>query len=65
MKYDPIFRYGAKDRRLFKIQKGYIGYVNDHHIIPKKFRPHPIITETEFDINPRFNLLIMPTPDGV
>ena len=64
MKYDPVFRYKGWDRRVFKKWKGYSGYVNDHHIIPRQFRNHPVIRDTEFDINSNFNLIIMPTPLG-
>ena len=64
MRYDPIFRYKGWDRRVFKRAKGYSGYVNDHHIIPKQFKNHPVIKDTQFDINGNFNLIIMPTPQG-
>ena len=65
MRYDPIFRYKGWDRRVFKRWKGYSGYVNDHHVIPKQFRNHPLVKEVKYDINGNFNLLIMPTPLGV
>jgi len=65
MRYDPIFRYKGWDRRVFKRWKGYSGLVNDHHVIPKQFRNHPIVKDTNFDINGNFNLMIMPTPKGI
>jgi len=64
MRYGPIFKYKGWDRRVFKRAKGYSGYVNDHHIIPKKFKNHPVIKDVQFDINGNFNLIIMPTPLG-
>ena len=65
MRYDPIFRYRGWDRKLFKRNRGYNGNVNDHHIIPKQHRNHPLLKEIGYDINSRFNLLIMPTEKGV
>ena len=65
MRYDPIFRYRGLDRKIFKLSKGYLGSVNDHHIIPKQHKHHPLIKEVKYDINSRFNLIIMPTPLGV
>ena len=51
MRYDPFFRYKGWDRRVFKRWKGYSGYVNDHHVIPKQFRNHPLVKEAKYDIN--------------
>lgn len=65
MRYDPIFRYNGWDRRVFKRWKGYMGLVNDHHVIPKQFRNHPVVKTTKFDINGNFNLVIMPTSHGI
>tara|TARA_Y100001973_G_C5070764_1_gene267442 strand:+ start:16 stop:387 length:372 start_codon:yes stop_codon:yes gene_type:complete len=65
MRYDPIFRYKGLDRKIFKLNKGYLGYVNDHHIIPKQLKHHLLLKEVDFDINSRFNLIIMPTSKGV
>ena len=65
MRYDPIFRYKGWDRRVFKKNKGYDGNVNDHHIIPKQFKNHPLLKKVDYDIHSRFNLLIMPTEKGV
>lgn len=60
-----IFRYRGWDRNIFKINKNYVGYVNDHHIIPKQFKNHKIIKITKYDINGNFNLFIMPTKKGI
>lgn len=66
MKINPhsIFRYKGWDRKVFKKNKNYIGYVNDHHIIPKQHKNHSIIKKTNYDINGNFNLIIMPTEYG-
>ena len=56
-----IFRYRNLDRQLFKKNKGYNGYVNDHHVIPKEHRNHRILQIIDFDIHSNFNLFIMPT----
>ena len=66
MKKTPnsIFRYRGWDRKVFKINKNYIGYVNDHHIIPKQHKNHYVIKKTKYDINGNFNLIIMPTKNG-
>tara|TARA_A100001015_G_C14634874_1_gene573123 strand:- start:29 stop:409 length:381 start_codon:yes stop_codon:yes gene_type:complete len=60
-----IFRYKGLDRRIHKIQKGYIGFVQDHHIIPKQHRKHPVILENKFDINSNNNIFIMPNKKGI
>ena len=57
--YD-IYRYGSKARKEFKIKKGYIGFVEDHHCIPKQWRNHKLIERLEFDINCSNNIVIMP-----
>jgi hypothetical protein len=62
---NSIFRYRGWDRKFHKKQKGYVGYVNDHHVIPKQFRNHSLVRKTKFDINGNFNLMIMPTPSGI
>lgn len=65
MRYDPIFRYGKWDRKFFKKIKEYTGKVNDHHVIPKQHKNHPLLKEIGYDIDSRFNLLIMPTKKGI
>jgi hypothetical protein len=64
MRYDPIFRYRGWDRKLFIKDKGYQGKVNNHHVIPKQHREHPLLKHVEYDIHGRFNILIMPTKKG-
>lgn len=58
--YD-IYRYKSNSRKKLKNAKGYTGIVQDHHIIPKQFINHPLITQTMYDIHSSNNLLIMPT----
>ena len=67
MKINPnsIFRYRGWDRKAFKKNKNYMGYVNDHHVIPKQHRNHEVIKITNYDINGNFNLFIMPTKKGI
>ena len=67
MRLNPnsIFRYRGWDRKFHKKQKGYMGFVNDYHVIPKQFRNHKLIQKTHYDINGNFNLMIMPTPVGL
>ena len=60
-----IFRYRGYDRLFHKIQKGYKGYVQDHHVIPREFRRHRLITKLNYDINGRDNLFIMPNNKGI
>ena len=55
-----IFRYRGIDRKFHKYIKGYYGYTNDHHIIPKSFRNHSLIKSIKYDINSNDNLFIMP-----
>jgi len=61
---NSIFRYRGWDRKVFKSNKGYHRYVNDHHVIPKQHRNHNVIKKTRYDINGNFNLFIMPTDRG-
>ena len=58
-KYDK-YKYGSKARKEFKIKKGYIGFVEDHHCIPKQWRNHKLLERLEFDINCSNNIVIMP-----
>ena len=60
-----IFRYRGYDRLFHKIQKGYKGYVQDHHVIPREFRRHRLITNLNYDINGKDNLFIMPNNKGI
>lgn len=59
-------RYGSIARRLFKTRwrlQGK-GLVEDHHIIPKQFKKHPIIVKVGYDINASSNLIMLPTRLG-
>ena len=58
-KGNDIFRYGSKYRRQFKKENPHKNCIEDHHIIPKQFRNHPLIVSTQFDIGSSNNLLIM------
>ena len=40
------------------------GLVQDHHVIPKQFKAHPIIRKTGYDVNESSNIVMMPTPIG-
>lgn len=55
-----IFRYRGLDRKFHKCLKGYYGYTNDHHIIPKSLQNHSLIKSINYDINSNDNLFIMP-----
>ncbi len=59
-------RYGSLARRSFKLRKGLLGtgLVQDHHVIPKQFKAHPIIRKTGYDVNESSNIVMMPTPIG-
>ena len=58
---NAIFRYRGWDRRFHKQEKGYVGFVNDHHLIPLQHRNHNLLKKIDYDIHGNFNLLIMPT----
>jgi hypothetical protein len=66
--YDPfcfnyiqdIYRYGSKQRRTIK-QTHNLTTVQDHHIIPKSLRYHPLFNETNFPIHCSKNIKMMPT----
>lgn len=64
VKYD-WYRYGSKNRKLYKKQKNYINFVQDHHIIPKQWKNHPVVRDINYDINSSNNLMIMPIPQAV
>ena len=60
----PFYRYGHKDRIVFKKKLGYFGLLDDHHVIPKCFSKHSLIKTTHFDIHSSFNLIILPNIIG-
>lgn len=55
-----IYHYGSKERRLLKRQYNLTGIVEDHHLIPKKFKNHSVIVDTKFPINSSKNIKMMP-----
>ena len=61
-RYDE-YRYSSKNRKTYK--KKYYHLVQDHHIIPKEFKAHPLIETIDYDINSSNNLVIMPTLQGI
>lgn len=54
------FKYRSCNRRNFKKSKGYINFVEDHHIIPKQWKTHDLLQSIHFDLNSSNNLYIMP-----
>jgi hypothetical protein len=51
---------------MFKVRWGLHGkgLVEDHHIIPKQFKKHPIVVKSGYDINASANLIMLPTRLG-
>ena len=56
-----IYRYGSKKRRAYKRDTFLKGTIEDHHIIPRRYKKHQIIEETGFDLNCSNNILFMPS----
>ena len=54
------YSYKSIDRRQLKEKYGLIGKVEDHHIIPREFREHPVIIGTGYSIDGNENLKMMP-----
>lgn len=59
------FRYGSIGRQDIKKRFGLDGLVETHHLIPKQWKNHPIITRYEYDISENYNLIFMPTHLGL
>lgn len=57
-RYRSVFRKRYRDQHFPK------GAVEDHHVIPKQFKKHPVIIEGNFDINCAENLLLMASRRG-
>ena len=59
-------RYGSLARKMFKVRWGLHGngLVEDHHIIPKQFKKHPIVIKAKYYINASKNLIMLPTRLG-
>lgn len=56
-----LYFYGSKCRRELKTTYNLRGRVQDHHIIPKSLRFHPLIVETKFPIHCSKNIKMMPS----
>jgi hypothetical protein len=57
-------RYGSVSRTSFKMRWNLQGLVQDHHVIPRQFKSHPVIHKYGYDINASSNLVMMPTLYG-
>lgn len=59
-------RYGSLARKMFKVRWGLHnrGLVEDHHIIPKQFKKHPMVVKAKYDIHASKNLIMLPTRLG-
>jgi len=55
------YRYGTKGRRKLKSDLFLPGFIEDHHIIPRRFRNYDIIKECKYDVNSCNNILMMPS----
>lgn len=56
-----IYRYGSKKRRTYKRSTFLEGTIEDHHIIPRRYKNHNVIKNTGFDLNCSNNILFMPS----
>ena len=52
-------RYGSILRRNFKMRWG-VKNVEDHHVIPRQFRNHPVVKYLRYDVNDGKNIIMMP-----
>ena len=52
-------RYGSVIRRNFKLRWG-VKNVEDHHVIPRQFKNHPVIKYLRYDVNDGKNIIMMP-----
>lgn len=52
--------YGSTLRKEIKTKYGLRGKVEDHHMIPREFRDHPVIIRTGYEIDANDNLKMMP-----
>ena len=55
------FRYGSKNRRAMKKSLFVPGFIEDHHIIPRRFKNHSVIMDTNYDLNSCNNIIMMPS----
>ena len=56
-------RYGSLLRRTFKLRWN-VRNVEDHHVIPKEFKSHPIIEKVKYDIHASDNIIMLPREIG-
>jgi hypothetical protein len=51
---------------MFKIRWGLHGkgLIEDHHVIPREFKNHPVIRREKYDLNASNNLIMLPTRLG-
>ena len=52
-------RYGSLIRRNFK-NRWNVKNVEDHHVIPRQFRNHPVVKYLRYDVNDGKNIIMMP-----
>lgn len=55
-----LYHYGSRERKKLKNMYHLSGKVEDHHLIPQKFREHPVILKTQYPINSSHNIKMMP-----
>jgi A nuclease family of the HNH/ENDO VII superfamily with conserved AHH len=58
---NDLYYYGSTNRRKLKHKYNLDGIVQDHHIIPKSFEKHKLISETKFPIHCSKNIKMMPS----
>lgn len=58
------YRYASKRRKRLKQDIYENNVVEDHHIIPKQYKFHPLIHKLNYDVSCSHNLIIMPTYYG-
>lgn len=52
-------RYGSIIRRNFKLRWN-VQNVEDHHVIPRQFKNHPVVKYLRYDVNDSKNIIMMP-----
>lgn len=52
-------RYGSILRRNFKLRWG-VQNIEDHHVIPRQFKNHPLVKYLQYDVNDGKNIIMMP-----
>lgn len=55
------FNYGTIGRKLIKEKFKLNNLVESHHIIPKEFKNHAILKQTNFNVSKNYNIIFMPT----